>query len=49
MLFTPLSTPSLQLTNRIVMAPMTRSRAVDGNTCAPQIFDQANWGASEYS
>lgn len=32
MLFTPLSAPSLQLRNRIVMAPMTRSRAVDHNT-----------------
>ena len=32
MLFTPLSTPSLQLANRFVMAPMTRSRAGDGNT-----------------
>jgi N-ethylmaleimide reductase len=32
MLFSPLSTPSLQLANRVVMAPMTRSRAVDHNT-----------------
>ncbi len=32
MLFTPLSTPALQLRNRIVMAPMTRSRAVAHNT-----------------
>ncbi len=32
MLFTPLSTPVLQLRNRIVMAPMTRSRAVEHNT-----------------
>jgi len=32
MLFTRLSAPSLQLRNRIVMAPMTRSRAVDNNT-----------------
>ena len=32
MLFEPLATPSLQLANRAVMAPMTRSRAVDGNT-----------------
>jgi N-ethylmaleimide reductase len=32
MLFTPLSTPALQLRNRIVMAPMTRSRAVEHNT-----------------
>jgi N-ethylmaleimide reductase len=32
MLFTPLTAPSLQLHNRIVMAPMTRSRAVDHNT-----------------
>lgn len=31
MLFTPLSAPSLPLRNRIVMAPMTRSRAVDHN------------------
>ncbi|HKO92508.1 MAG TPA: alkene reductase [Polyangiaceae bacterium] len=32
MLFEPLATPSLQLANRIVMAPMTRSRAVEANT-----------------
>ncbi|MDZ7589320.1 MAG: alkene reductase [Rubrivivax sp.] len=32
MLFEPLSAPSLQLGNRTVMAPMTRSRAVDANT-----------------
>lgn len=32
MLFHPFATPSLQLANRIVMAPMTRSRAVDANT-----------------
>jgi N-ethylmaleimide reductase len=32
MLFTPLATPTLQLRNRIVMAPMTRSRAVEHNT-----------------
>lgn len=32
MLFTPLFAPSLQLRNRIVMAPMTRSRAVGHNT-----------------
>lgn len=32
MLFTPLATPALQLPNRIVMAPMTRSRAVTLNT-----------------
>jgi N-ethylmaleimide reductase len=31
MLFTPLSTPTLPLRNRIVMAPMTRSRAVERN------------------
>jgi len=31
MLFDPLVAPSLQLPNRIVMAPMTRSRAVEGN------------------
>lgn len=31
MLFEPLATPSLQLANRAVMAPMTRSRAVDAN------------------
>ena len=31
MLFDPLVTPSLHLPNRIVMAPMTRSRAVEGN------------------
>ena len=32
MLFTPLTTSSLQLGNRIVMAPLTRSRAVQANT-----------------
>ena len=32
MLFEPVRIRSLQLSNRIVMAPMTRSRAVDGNT-----------------
>lgn len=32
MLFEPLATPSIRLANRAVMAPMTRSRAVDGNT-----------------
>jgi len=32
MLFKPFVTPSLQLANRIVMAPMTRSRAVEANT-----------------
>ena len=32
MLFEPLVTASLQLANRTVMAPMTRSRAVDANT-----------------
>ncbi|WP_428568739.1 alpha/beta fold hydrolase [Ramlibacter sp.] len=32
MLFEPLATPSLQLDNRAVMAPMTRSRAVEANT-----------------
>jgi len=32
MLFSPLSTPSLQLANRVVMAPMTRHRAVENNT-----------------
>ena len=32
MLFEPLVASSLQLANRIVMAPMTRSRAVDANT-----------------
>src|SRR6185369_13490108 len=32
MLFEPLATPSLRLANRAVMAPMTRSRAVDANT-----------------
>lgn len=32
MLFTSLSTLALQLGNRVVMAPMTRSRAVDANT-----------------
>jgi N-ethylmaleimide reductase len=32
MLFTPLTAPSLQLSNRVVMAPMTRSRAVEHNT-----------------
>ena len=32
MLLEPLATPSLQLANRTVMSPMTRSRAVDANT-----------------
>ncbi|MGF6999821.1 alkene reductase [Paraburkholderia sp. GAS32] len=32
MLFEPLSVASIQLANRAVMAPMTRSRAVDANT-----------------
>ena len=32
MLFEPLVTPSIQLANRAVMAPMTRSRAVAANT-----------------
>jgi len=32
MLFEPLVTPSIQLANRAVMAPMTRNRAVDANT-----------------
>jgi len=32
MLFQAFATPSLELVNRIVMAPMTRSRAVDANT-----------------
>ncbi|MES2360850.1 MAG: alkene reductase [Pseudomonadota bacterium] len=32
MLFEPLITPAIQLANRTVMAPMTRSRAVDANT-----------------
>lgn len=32
MLFEPLNTASIEVANRIVMAPMTRSRAVDANT-----------------
>jgi len=32
MIFEPLATASIQLANRAVMAPMTRSRAVDANT-----------------
>ncbi len=32
MLFEPFATPSIQLANRMVMAPMTRSRAVEANT-----------------
>jgi N-ethylmaleimide reductase len=32
MLFDPYVSPALQLKNRIVMAPLTRSRAVDANT-----------------
>ncbi|SEF33635.1 alkene reductase [Variovorax sp. NFACC27] len=32
MLFEPLVTPSIRLANRTVMAPMTRSRAVNANT-----------------
>ena len=39
MLFEPLATPSLQLANRAVMAPMTRSRAVDANTPNPLMAD----------
>ncbi len=31
MLFTPLNTPSLQLSNRVVMSPLTRSRATQDN------------------
>ena len=32
MLFQPFTSPSMRLKNRVVMAPMTRSRAVDANT-----------------
>ena len=32
MLFEPFSSPALKLKNRVVMAPLTRSRAVDANT-----------------
>jgi N-ethylmaleimide reductase len=32
MLFTNFSASPLQLRNRVVMSPMTRSRAVDANT-----------------
>jgi N-ethylmaleimide reductase len=32
MLFEPFTSPALQLKNRVVMAPLTRSRAVDNNT-----------------
>ena len=32
MLFEPFSTRSLQLRNRLVMSPMTRSRAIEANT-----------------
>lgn len=32
MLFDSLVTPSIQIANRAVMAPMTRSRAVEANT-----------------
>jgi N-ethylmaleimide reductase len=32
MLFEPLTIPSIQFANRVVMAPMTRSRAIDANT-----------------
>jgi N-ethylmaleimide reductase len=35
MLFEPLDTASIQLANRAVMAPMTRSRALDANTPNP--------------
>ena len=31
MLFEPLATPTLKLTNRLVMSPLTRSRAVEAN------------------
>ena len=32
MLFEPFTSPALQLKNRVVMAPLTRSRAVENNT-----------------
>ena len=32
MLFQPFTSPSLHLKNRVVMAPLTRSRAIDANT-----------------
>jgi 2,4-dienoyl-CoA reductase-like NADH-dependent reductase (Old Yellow Enzyme family) len=32
MLFEPFASPALKLKNRVVMAPLTRSRAVDHNT-----------------
>ncbi len=35
MLFQAFSSPSLQLKNRVVMAPLTRSRAVERNTPNP--------------
>jgi N-ethylmaleimide reductase len=35
MLFEPLDTASIQLADRAVMAPMTRSRALDANTPKP--------------
>ena len=42
MLFEPFAVRSLQLKNRIVMAPMTRSRAVDANT--PNSLMAENYG-----
>ena len=36
-LFTPLKLGALELDNRVVMAPLTRCRAGDGN--APQAFN----------
>ena len=32
MLFEPLVAPTIRLANRVVMAPMTRNRAIDANT-----------------
>ena len=39
MLFSPYSLGPLQLANRIVMPPMTRSRAADGNVATPLMAD----------
>lgn len=46
MLFEPLFTDSLQLANRIVMAPMTRSRAVEANTPNPLMAEYYGQRAS---
>ena len=46
MLFEPFQARSLQLRNRVVMAPMTRSRAVDANTPSPLMAEYYGQRAS---